>query len=142
MTPKVVVDTSVIIKLLNTDNELNIEQARAILDEALDGNIELLAPEVAKYEVGNGLLKGKRLRVAEAKVALGAAYSLPIEFVVETQESAMGTYEYALKYGLTYYDASFVFLASYFGATLVTDNVKHQGKVRSVKVVDLKDYKG
>src|SRR3989344_3165883 len=135
MNRKIVIDTSVIIKLLNTKDEQNVEGARRVLDEALDGRIELLAPEIAKYEIGNSLLKGKRLTVPEARIALDAAYSLPIEFVAETKESALNTYKYALKFELTYYDASFVSWASHYGAALVTDNIKHQGKVRRVKVI-------
>ncbi|OGM32491.1 hypothetical protein A2803_03420 [Candidatus Woesebacteria bacterium RIFCSPHIGHO2_01_FULL_44_21] len=111
----IAVDSSVIIKWLNSDSEDNLDKADA-------------------------LLKSKQLAVNKAKTVLEKFYNLPILYVNESQKLAQSTYEFASKFGLTYYDASFISLASQFGAILVTDNIKHQGKVKEVKVVELKNY--
>src|SRR3989344_9241901 len=71
-----------------------------------------------------------QLAVNKAKTVLEKFYNLPILYVNESQKLAQSTYEFASKFGLTYYDASFISLASQFGAILVTDNIKHQGKVK------------
>lgn len=97
-----------------------------------------MAPELAKYEIGNALLKGKRLPTSKALIVLEKFYSLPISYINETEKLAQNTYKLAHKLGLTYYDASFISLAEHYSAILVTDNIKHQGKAKSTKVIELK----
>ena len=140
MTPKIIVDTSVIVKWLNKNNEKDIDKADKIMESALKGEIELFAPELAKYEYGNVLLKGKQLSPSEATVPLETAYSLPINFVGESEEIAQETYKLAFSLGITYYDASFLALAKKYDATLITENIKHQGKHKNIKVRSLQDY--
>lgn len=140
MLKKTIVDSSVLVKWLNTDNEQYLEQADKLLKKARDGEIELFAPELVKYEFGNVLLKGKQLAPSEALISLSTAYSLPINFVSESEELARETYELAFDLGITYYDASFMSLAKLYDATLVTENIKHQGKSTKIKVKALRDY--
>lgn len=135
-----VIDTSIVIKWLNQDNELHIEEADKILEEAKKGNVELFAPELLKYELGNVLLKGKNFNPSEACVLLFTAYSLPITFISESSDLAEETFTQARLYDVTYYDAAFLALAKKFNAILITENVKHQGKSRDVKVIALKDF--
>ena len=140
MNSKIVADTSVIIKWLNKTNEGNVEKADQIMESAIKGDIELVTPELAKYEIGNVLLKGKQLLPNEAYISLGTAYSLPINFITESEELAKETYSLASDLNVTYYDASFIALAKQYNATLVTENIKHQGRSTKVKVKYLKDY--
>lgn len=137
---KVVVDSSVIVKWLNQKDESYLKQAEAVLKDASDGKIELLAPEIAKYEVGNALLAGKKLSYSEGKEALDLLFSLPLSFYLTSFELAQSSYLIADMAGITYYDASFIALAKEEQATLVTDNPKHQGKKLGVKVVPLSEY--
>src|SRR3990172_10963883 len=137
---KVVVDTSVMVKWLNQIREQNLEQANRILAQALDDKVELIAPELAKYEIGNVLLFSKKLSTSEANFSLATLYSLPITFVSESEDLAMETFSLAHKAGITYYDASFLSLAKKYSADLVTENTKHQKSSSGVKVVSLKDY--
>lgn len=134
------VDTSVFIKWLNKDNERDLDKADEILQDVRQGRVELIAPELIKYEVGNVLLKGKQLTVDQAHISLGTAYSLPITIVPQTESLSKETYLLADKYNISFYDASFLSLAKQYASTLVTDNVKHQGKSAEVKVISLKDY--
>lgn len=134
-----IVDSSVIVKWINQTNEANLEQADRIIDEALDGDLELLAPELAKYELGNVLIK-KTLDLEDAITSLVSLYSLPITFIPESEDLAKITYELASSLRITYYDASFLSLAKQYNVTLITENIKHQGKESGIKVVSLKDY--
>lgn len=140
MNKKFIVDSSIIIKWLNTTDEEYIEKANKILDDALGGLIELLAPELSRYEVGNVILKGKQLRPDEANISIAAAYSLPIAFITESEDLAKETFLLAFTNKITYYDASFLSLAKQYGATLITENIKHQGKTSDIHVISLKDY--
>ncbi|MEX0621834.1 MAG: type II toxin-antitoxin system VapC family toxin [Candidatus Woykebacteria bacterium] len=135
-----VIDSSVFIKWLNKKDEDNLDKANLILEDTRNGKVELLAPELARYEVGNVLLKSKKLTPQEANVSLGPAYSLPITFVSETEDLAKQTFELAFKKKITYYDASFMSLAKQYNATLVTDDLKDQGKDPEIKTKPLKDY--
>ena len=137
---KLVVDTSVMVKWLNQIREQNLEQANRILAQALDGKVEMIAPELAKYEIGNILLFSKKLSTSEVNFSLATLYSLPITFVSESEDLAMETFSLAHKAGITYYDASFLSLAKKYSAALVTENTKHQKSSLGVKVVSLKDY--
>ncbi len=135
-----VIDSSVIIKWLSKDKEENLDQADRILKNAQGGKLVLVVPELAKYEVGNVLLFSKKLSTEQAKVALTQFFNLPIKFITQSEESVKDTYDVAFNLGITYYDASFLSLAKQYNATLVTDNIKHQGRDSNIKVVSLKDY--
>lgn len=140
MTKKYIVDSSVIVKLLNTNDEEHIEAANNLLSDTLDGYAELIAPELAKYEIGNVLLKSKKLVPKESDISFTTLYSLPVTFVTESEKLARETFLLAYTNNITYYDASFLALAKLYNATLVTENIKHQGKSTTVKVISLKDY--
>ncbi|KKS13694.1 hypothetical protein A2617_04315 [Candidatus Daviesbacteria bacterium RIFOXYD1_FULL_41_10] len=135
-----VVDTSVFIKWLNKNNEQGLDSADKILQDVKNGQVELIVPELIKYEIGNVLLKGKQLTPNQAYTSLGTAYSLPVTFVSESEQQAKETYSLAHNLGVSYYDASFMSLAKQCNATLVTDNIKDQGRGSNIKVVTLKDY--
>lgn len=135
-----VIDTSVIIKWINKDNEINSEKADIILDDVKNNKIELIVPELCKYEVGNVLFYGKKLNPKDASIAFKAFYSLPITFISESEELARETYNFAFNCRITYYDASFMSLAKQYNATLVTDNIKHQGKPTDITVKSLAEY--
>jgi predicted nucleic acid-binding protein len=138
---KIVCDSSVIVKWVSKEGEDNLEQADQVLKDCQEKKTELFAPELAKYEVANALLLGKELPTSQASISLGTVYSLPIEFIPEDFEQALNSYQFAQKFGITYYDASFVSLAELLDATLVTDDPKHQARIESVTVLPLKDYK-
>lgn len=140
MKGKVVCDSSLIVKWISAQDELRLEQANQVLNDARENKIELLAPELAKYEVGNALLAGKRIKFTNVKISLATLYSLPIKFIPESSIQAETTYQFGEQSQITYYDASFISLAKQLDATLVTDNPKHQAKVKGVRVINLKDY--
>src|SRR3989344_1858162 len=139
-TQKVIIDSSVILKWLSNDNEKYIDVADKILQDAQKGKIELLAPELAKYEVGNVLLYSKKLSPKQARIIFNKFYNLPLSFILESEKLANETYNIASKLGITYYDASFLSLAKQNEAILVTENIKHQGKTTEIKVISLADY--
>lgn len=135
----VVVDSSVTVKWINQIDEELLDKADKLLGDAQAGSVGLIAPELSKYEIGNALLK-KKLDLSMAYESLGTVYQLPMTFIPETEELAKQTYKVASQNGITYYDASFIALAQQENATLVTENIKHQGKPKGVKIASLRDY--
>lgn len=136
----IVVDSSVMVKWLSVKGELDFHKARQILKNVQLGKVTVLAPELAKYEVGNAILN-KRLTLQELLDSLDVFYRLSVEFFVETEELSVETYKIAQESGITYYDAAFVALAKSEGVVLVTANPKHHQKIRGVNVLPLGEYK-
>ncbi len=143
---KIVVDSSVLVKWVSIDNESHIENADEILRDVQSGEVVLLAPELSKYEIGNALLK-KGLPPHQAFQSLSTVYNLPVQFVPETEDLAAQTYEMADEVRskgspkFTYYDAAFAALAQQEHADLVTDNPKHQTKIKGITVIPLGEYR-
>lgn len=140
MRQKIVVDSSVIVKWLSAQDEKHLEQTDQLLRDTQAGKVELYSSELAKFEVADALLKGKSLKFPQAKIALSTLYQLPIEFAPETQKSARSAYQLGEKLNITYYDATFIALAKHLQVPLVTDNVKHQDKSATAKVIPLSEY--
>lgn len=51
-----VIDTSIAIKWINSQDEELLEEATQIMKDVQKNNLTLVMPELAKYEVGNALL--------------------------------------------------------------------------------------
>lgn len=136
----IVVDSSAIVKWLSDEDEQYLKQADLILKDTERGRVKLFSPELAKYEVGNVMLQ-KEAPLAQIKAGTATVYKLPIQFVTETHEMSELTTEIAYESAMTYYDAAFLALARTLNGTLVTDNIKHQGKSKIVKVISIANYK-
>ena len=92
----VIVDSSVTVKWLNQIDEKLLGQADKLLSDAQVGSVNLLAPELSKYEIGNALLK-KKLNLPMAYESLGTVYQLPLTFVPESEELAKQLSEQGLE---------------------------------------------
>jgi len=136
----VVVDSSVVVKWINSQNESHLQQADKLLKANQRGELKLYVPELTKYEVGNVLWK-KGLDRPTAKASLATLYSLPLNFVSQDEIQAKETVEIAIENGITFYDASFITLAKYLDTPLITDNPKHQKKNMGITVIPLQDYR-
>jgi len=135
-----IIDSSVMIKWLSSDKEEHLDNAKLILLDVQKHKANLIAPELSKYEVGNVLLAGKKLSTKQGQFALTQFYNLPITFISESKEQSKETFELAYNLKITYYDACFISLTKQYKGILITDNIKHQGKISDIKVVALKDY--
>lgn len=135
-----VIDTSVAVKWLNKQDEKHIPKADKILKDVQNEKASLIMPELAKYEVGNALLN-KQMPLPNTLGSISTYYSLPIEFVPQSQDQAMVAMQIAHENKVTFYDATFMALAKERKANLITDNPKHQQKrITGLKVVSLIDY--
>ncbi|OGK13745.1 hypothetical protein A3A93_05390 [Candidatus Roizmanbacteria bacterium RIFCSPLOWO2_01_FULL_38_12] len=138
---KIVVDSSVAVKWINSLDEDYLDKADKLIKDVQNSNIDLIMPELAKYEIGNALLN-KQLSLEQLQTTLEDFYTLPISYFSEDKELSLSTAELAQKYQITYYDASFIALAAKLKASLITDNPKHQKKsIKEIEVFLLKDYR-
>lgn len=77
MAAKIVVDSSLIIKWFKSRNEDLLEEARALLDEIERQPLEVHAPALLLYEVGNILLLKTQLGPAALDDAIARLDALP-----------------------------------------------------------------
>jgi len=115
-----VLDASVAVKWFNV--EPLREKALIIRDKYVNGEIELIAPDLLYYEVANALRYNPRFGIEEVKSALKALEDLSIityDFEGELREKAV---ELAYRFGITIYDAAYVALAVIRDASLYTAN--------------------
>lgn len=136
---RIVVDASVMVKWLRSEKEELLKQADKLLIDLKQGKVELYAPELSKYEVGNVLVK-RKLLLDEAKASLVSYYNILINFIPESKELAQNTYKFADELNITYYDGAYLSLAKDLDAVLITENIKHLGKAKEVKVIPLSQY--
>lgn len=132
---KVVIDTSVILKWYL--QEAGTFKAKQIYKDFQNQKIQIILPELIKYELGNALLKGKKLDSNKVKQPLANFYRLPLIFVALDNQLAFLTYQIAEQLKITFYDACFLALAKREKAVLITANPKHQQKAKGIKIKQL-----
>lgn len=135
-----VVDTSILMKWLNTEREEHVTQAEMLLHDAHLQEAFLSIPDLAVHELNNALLKGKQLTAEEACEDLAKLLSLPLIIVPFSQEILFRAAFLAEQYSLSVYDATFLALAAIKRCPLITENVKHQGVAKEIKVIHIADY--
>ena len=115
---KIVLDASVVVKWFV--HEEGTEEALAIRKRYIEGEIEILAPELILFETLNALrykrlfTKSKIKRIAESLDAYAFdLYSLKGEYAAQTVEVAFDN-------NITIYDSSYVSLAMREGAQMYT----------------------
>lgn len=141
MTP-IILDSSVVIKWIISENEKYLEQADKVLDRIKSGSLKCYAPELLKYEIGNVMIS-KQCTTSYINLAFKTIYSLPIGFIACDLKLAYETAIISKESSITFYDALFIALAKKIKANLITDNIKHQGryKDKEIKIIALKDYR-
>ena len=136
---RIVVDASVMVKWIRSEQEESLDQANLILTDLQNEKVELYAPELAKYEVGNVLVK-RKLDPNAAASSLETFYNIVVNFISETEELAKNSCAFARELNITYYDGCYLSLAQKIDAMVITENIKHLGKTKKVKVMPLSEY--
>lgn len=137
--PTWVVDSSVILKWMLSHKEEWLDKADVLLKRFESGEIKLVAPILAKYEVANAI-RFKSYSISEKIILIKHFLRIPLKFCQSSPNQIIKTMALADDCQITYYDAVFIELANRLNATLVTANPKHQKKFSGIKVVALKDY--
>jgi len=137
---KVVVDSSVIVKWVNSQDEKDLKKADKLLSDCQKNKIIVYAPELAKYEIVNALLY-KKMEMPMTKASLDGLKILPLIYARQTLDELKKAIEIAKKENITLYDAVFIHLAIKEKAILVTANPKHQKiKTGKIRIISLSDY--
>lgn len=136
-----ILDSSVIAKWFFPSEEGG-ESALKIKDLFLSRKVSVSVPVLIYYEINNLIrtaIKSLRIDAALAKKAYKGF--LELDFVSYSSEGLMeAALEKAVSLNISSYDASYVVLAEYLKAPLVTADQKLLNKVKIDLVQDLKTY--
>ncbi len=128
-----IVDASVILKwVVGQESEPDLGPAHSLLDAWRTGNVELAAPSLWPYEVGNFL--GRQLG-PEAGAIMEALLRLQIRSLELTETMYQRCFAWMGRHGVTFYDAAYLTVAVEFRGTLITTDrnfaqrMKHPGQV-------------
>lgn len=116
----IVVDTSVILKWFHSDNEPEVDEARALLAAHQRAQIVTILLDLSWYELGNVLSRSLRWEPADVADQLDDLETLcgpPITADLTWHHNAA---HLAARHDLTFYDASFVAAAEALNAQLVS----------------------
>lgn len=135
-----VIDTSVVVKWYNENDEKYVIQARQILQDLRYNKISIIVSDLLSIELTNVFLKGKSLVPSEIITLLQNFFSLPL-IVKETSESQLSRAAViAYKNKITVYDALYIALAESLSCQLISDDQKAHGKLEDDTVLMLKKY--
>lgn len=134
-----VVDASVAVQWLNTFHETAVDQSLTLLKGSVEGVYDLIVPDLLLYEVSNALVRGKGLQRKSLENVLDLLFSFPLQYVWATHKRVASASLLASIYDLSMYDAVYAALAMEYNAPLITTNIKHQGRVKGLHVIDIQE---
>jgi predicted nucleic acid-binding protein len=136
----IVPDASVLLKwVLPSDNERYVNQALAMRDALLDGELKLLVPDLWYYEVGNTL---SRNYPDHADILLGSLMKMELECAAPEQVWQADIVYLVAHFNVTFYDAAYHALAMHRDAVFVTADERYIREAGSAgHILHLKEWK-
>ena len=113
-----VVDSSVILKLLVQEDDS--DKAAGFCASCMAGGIGLCAPDILLYEVGNILVRKRKLAIGAVTTAFEMILDTGVRLRIADVGFILRAAEIAGSTGASVYDASYVALAAEEGGVLVT----------------------
>lgn len=125
--------------------EVLSDKAEHVLEDFMDGKIDLVAPELLIYEVGNVLWKAFKqgfVNLQDAKEKISYFLKLGIDFVKLEGEDYENMIVWSIKNNVPYYDAAYIVVTEKIkGVLLSADNTLCEIACKEVPTLHLKDYK-
>lgn len=122
-----VVDASVILKwVLGEEGEVERNKALGLLNAWVEGRVELLAPDLWVYEVGNFL--GRQLP-GQALEKMELLFNLKFSSIALTENMLRMCFYWMAENEVTFYDASYLAVAEETKSILVTADAKFAEKM-------------
>lgn len=122
------------------------DKAELVLEDFLQGKLDLRSPELVVYEVGNTLWKSVKngfISLDEAIEKFSLFLELRINPVNLSVEEHKEILEWSVKNNATYYDSAYVKACMKVGGTLLTaDDILYEKSKEAVPTIHLKDYGG
>jgi len=120
------------------------DEAELVLEGFLDGTLDLRAPKLVVYEVGNTLWKAVKqglINLDEAVQNFSYFLGLRIDSIELDGEEHKEVLQWSVKNQATYYDSTYVRSSKKIGATLLTaDDTLYEKAHKEIPTLHLKDY--
>lgn len=144
MTEQLVVDANVVAKLYLKDEQYT-DKAVLLFSRFKRGEIYLAAPRLITYEVPAAIKRGAvRAKAGEEtwRAAIHSFESLGL-FIIDDSDAKYEAMRLAIKYGRSYYDASYLLLAEDLGCPFITadDKLVRALHTRLPYIISLASYK-
>lgn len=137
-----VIDASVASRFLLVE-DLS-DKARSVLENFLGEVVDLRAPKLVVYEVGNTLWKAVKqgfINLGEAEEKFSYFLGLRIDSIELDEEEHKDVLDWGVKNDATYYDSTYVKASKKIGATLLTaDGILYEKAYKEIPTAHLKDY--
>ena len=130
----IVLDTSVIIKWFR-HGEVLAQQALALREAYLDGQIEVTLPSLLAYELANVLRYKVDLSAEQVQAAVRSLFDMDLTWVLPSSAVMGRAGELARTHDTTVYDATFAALAESLGATFVTADARLVRRLEALRCV-------
>lgn len=118
-----------LVKWFIADDEADLPQAGQLRDAIVEGDIEMIAPTLALYELGNTLARRLPEDTADA---LAALTSLPILFRNPDAEEIARAITLVQQQGVAYYDAVYHAMALKKNGVFVTGDERYLSRAASL----------
>lgn len=133
---KLILDANVIAKWFI--EEENTERALEIRDKFVGGKLTIIEPTLLLYELGNVFWKHPAKSSEDVELDFKALFNLGIEFFDVLKPAVLGTiHKTARNFDITFYDATYVALATELDCKLITADERLHTKVKGHLNVDL-----
>jgi len=119
MDGSLVLDTSVVIKWFR-QGEVWADQALALRQAYLDGQVTIAVPSLLAYELANVLHYKADLTATQVQDAVTSLFDMGWEWILPSAAVIRRAVEIARGHGTTVYDAAFAALAEASTATFIT----------------------
>ena len=121
------------------------DKAEWLLQRFHDGAVELKAPGLVRYEVGNSLwkaVKQKLIDVHEASQKFSQFIKLKLDCVELDEQDSLSVLTWAARNDATYYDSVYVKACEKTGAILLTaDDALYERASKEVPTLHLRDLR-
>ncbi len=135
-----VLDACVIIKWFC--NEELTEVAIRFRDELINGNIEIIVPDLLLYELSNALRYNPNFDEKDVKDAIESIFSSEIRILVPTSQVLKRSVEYAYKFDISLYDSYYVAMAKELDVIFITSDARLYNQIRTLNFVkSLEEFK-
>lgn len=130
-----VLDASVIIKWFTQEEKR--EQAINLRENYINGEIEIVVPDLLLYEISNALRFNSNFQEEDIKEAIQSLFDMEISIIVPVPEILQKTINIAYSKEITIYDALYIALAQIIDFDFITADEKLYEKLKDNKNVYL-----
>lgn len=121
------------------------DKAEYVLEDFMDGKIELVAPELLIYEVGNTLWRAFKqgfISLQDARERISYFLRLKLNIIKLGKEDYEEVLDWSIKNDVTYYDATYLMVTKKVGGILLSaDNILYEKANKIISALHLKYYR-